>query len=112
MTGGPNADAFGAAIEDVDRLIVPTICLYEVYRRFRSQRDEPAALDVIGTMMEGRVVDLDSALALTSARLGLEHRLHLADSVIYATARAFDATLWTQDADFEGLEGVRYFPRN
>ena len=91
---------------------MPTLCLYEVYRRIRSQRDEPAALDVIGAMMEGRVVGLDDSLALTSARLSLEHRLHLADSVIYATARAFDATLWTQDADFEALDGVRYFARS
>lgn len=82
-----------------------------MYRRLRFERDETAALDVIGAMMEGRVVELDDSLALTSARLGLEHRLHLADSVIYATARAYDATVWTQDADFEGLEGVRYFPR-
>lgn len=63
-------------------------------------------------MMEGRIVDLDADLALASARMGLEFRLPLADRVIYATARAHDATLWTQDADFEGLEGVRYYPKD
>lgn len=111
VAGGPGADAFGPAIEDVERLVVPTLCLYEVYRRLRPQRGEPAALEVVAAMMEGRVVDLDADLALVSARSGLEHRLPLADSVIYATARAHDATLWTQDSDFEGLDGVRYFPK-
>jgi predicted nucleic acid-binding protein len=68
-------------------------------------------LEVIGAMMEGRVVDLDASLALMSARTGLATGLSLADSVILATARAHEATLWTQDADFEGMEGVRYFER-
>jgi predicted nucleic acid-binding protein len=90
---------------------VPSLCLYEVYHRLRSQRDEPVALEVIGAMMEGRVVDLDASLALMSARTGLATGLSLADSVILATARAHEATLWTQDADFEGMEGVRYFER-
>jgi predicted nucleic acid-binding protein len=60
-------------------------------------------------MMQGRVVDLDADLALAAARFGLRHRLPLADSIVYATARRFEATVWTQDADFDGLPDVRYF---
>jgi len=111
VAGGPAADAFAPAIEDVRRLVVPTVCLYEVYRRMRPQRGEPAALEVVAAMMEGRIVDLDADTALMAARAGLEFRLPLADSVIYAIARAHDATVWTRDADFEGLEGVRYLPK-
>lgn len=85
--------------------------MYEVYRRIRPQRGEPAAFELVAAMMEGRVVELDASLALMAARTGLERGLLLADSVIYATARAHGATLWTQDADFEGLDGVRYFPK-
>lgn len=90
---------------------MPSLCVYEVYRRMRPQRGDPAAFELVAAMMEGRVVDLDASLALMAARAGLELGLPLADSVIYATARAHDATLWTQDADFEGLEGVRYVPK-
>lgn len=85
--------------------------MYEVYRRLRPQRGDPAAFEIVAAMMEGRLVDLDAGLALVAAGVGLELGLPLADSVIYATARTHDATLWTQDADFEGLEGVRYFPK-
>ncbi len=77
----------------------------------RPQRGDSAAFELVAAMMEGRVVDLDASLALMAARTGLELGLPLADSVIYATAQAHDATLWTQDADFEGLEGVRYVPK-
>lgn len=92
-------------------LIVPTVCLYEVYRWMFRQRGEVAALDVVAAMMEGTVEDLTPELAILAARLGLELGLPLADSILYASARARDATLWTMDADFEGLEGVRYFAR-
>lgn len=112
MGGGSNASAFAHPIQDVRNLVVPTVCLHEVYRRMFRQKGEVAALGVVAAMMEGRMVDLDAALAILAARLGLEHGLPLADSIIYATARAQGATVWTMDTDFEGLEGVRYFARD
>jgi len=105
---GPNADFFAPAIEDVSSLIVPTISLYEVFKRVLQQRGEGEALQAIAVMMEGRVVELTAEIALEAARLSVERRLPMADSVMLATARAYDAVLWTQDADFEGMEGVRY----
>ena len=65
---------------------------------------------VASVLTSGRVVDLDSALAISAARLGVRHRIPLADSIVLATARRYSATVWTQDADFETLEGVRYRP--
>jgi predicted nucleic acid-binding protein len=59
-------------------------------------------------MQQGRIVELDSALALIAARIGTDTKLALADSVVLATARQADATLWTQDADFEGLPDVKF----
>lgn len=105
---GPAAGFFASAIEDQGSLIVPTLSLYEVFKRVVQQRDESAALNAVALMQQGTVVELTASLALSAAALGASLKLPLADSVIYATARAYDATLWTQDADFEGLPRVRY----
>ena len=108
FAGGPQAGQFAGAIEKVTHLIVPTIVLLEVTRRVMQQRGEDEALQVAAMLHQGQLVALDSGLALSAAQLGVAHRLPLADSIIYATARQFDATVWTMDADFEGLAGVRY----
>jgi predicted nucleic acid-binding protein len=105
---GPNAGFFAPAIEREGKLVVPSLCLTEVFRRVLQQRDEGAALQAVAVMGRGRVVDLDAAIALTAGRLGVELRLPLADSVVLATARHHGAEVWTQDGDFEGLPGVRY----
>ncbi len=102
---GPNAEFFAGPIETV-------ISLYEVFKRVLQQRNEGAALQAVALMQQGRVLDLSAALALSAARLSLDHRLPMADSLMLATARAFDATLWTQDGDFEGIAGVRYKPKS
>lgn len=103
-----NATFFAAAIEAVDQLIVPSISLLEVFKRLLQQRAENEALQGVAYMRQGRVIDLDADLAVESARLGTELKLPLADSVILATARRFDALLWTQDSGFENINGVRY----
>lgn len=85
--------------------------LFEVFKRVLQQRDESAALQAVAVMQQGTVVDLGAAIAVDAARLGLELKLPLADSVILATARQYGAELWTQDADFQGIEGVQYRKR-
>lgn len=105
---GDHAGFFAPAILDTERLIVPTLVLLEVFKRVLQQRGEGPALLAVALMRQGSVVELDAELALSAARLGVQHRLALADSVIYATARRFDALLWTQDADFDGLPQVRF----
>lgn len=108
FANGANAGFFAPAIEDLDGLLVPSISILEVFKRVLAQRGEREALQAAAHMRLGRVVDLDAALALWAARISLDLKVPLADSVILATARAHDAVLWTQDRDFEGLEGVRY----
>ena len=108
---GPNAGAFQPAILAVEALIVPTICLLEVFKRMCREKGEDAALDVVSQMRQGLVVDLDADLALEAGRLGIEFKLPLADSVILATAYLHGATLWTQDEHFDGMDGVRYIPK-
>ncbi len=105
---GKNAAFFAPAIEDTARLVVPTLSLFEVFKRVLQQRGDPPALQAVALMHQGRIVDLDATLALAAARVSAVERLPLADSVMLATARAHGATLWTQDADFAGRDGVRY----
>lgn len=106
---GPGARQFAAPIEAVSTLVVPTICLLEVFKVVLRERDENDALQAAALMQQGRLVDLDPTLALSAAQLGVAHKLPLADSIVYATAQAFGAMLWTQDTDFEALPDVRYF---
>ena len=108
LADGPNAGFFAPAIEATDELVVPSICLLEVFKRVCQQRGEGDALQAVALMQQGRVVNLDSPLALSAAKLGVDARLALADSVVLATARQADAALWTQDADFQGLPGVKF----
>ena len=103
-----HADFFAEAIEDLDNLIVPTISLYEVFKKVLHLRGETAAIQAAAHMQLGQVVDLTTPIALNAASLSLKLKIPMADSMILATARAFQATLWTQDEDFEGLDGVRY----
>lgn len=111
FAAGPQAGKFAAPIEDVSSLLVPTFVLLEVTRRVMQQRGEDEALQVAALLHQGQVVALDSAVALSAAQLGVAHKLPLADSVIYATAKQYQATVWTMDSDFSGLARVRYFPK-
>jgi toxin FitB len=111
FAAAPNAAFFTPVIEDIDKLVVPTLSLFEVFKSLLRQRGEVAALQALAQMRLGHVRDLDQAIAIEAALLS--HKLHIAmaDSVMLATARLTKATLWTQDADFKGLEGVKYFEK-
>jgi toxin FitB len=106
---GPNASVFAKPIEATRSLLVPSLALFEVFKRVSQQRNEDEALRAIAVMEQGRVVDLDRATALEAARLSIQHRVAMADSIMLATAQRNRATLWTQDSDFEGLPGARYY---
>ena len=109
--GSPLADKFAAPIEDRAKLVVPSIVIYEVTRRLRSTLGEATADAALAELSIAQVAPLTATLAYSAARVGAEHKLAMADSIIYATTLAHDATLWTQDEDFEGLDKVRYVPR-
>jgi predicted nucleic acid-binding protein len=111
FTEGGNADFFSKPIRDVDNLIVPTICIYEVFKRLLAERDEDSALLSVGLMSHGREVELDRNIAIDAAQISRELKLAMSDSIILAAARAHNATLWTQDAHFKGLEGVKYIEK-
>jgi len=108
LAAGPNADFFAPAIEATDELIVPTISIYEVFKRVLQQRGEGDAIQTVALMQQGKVVDLTVHLSLEAARTSVALGIPMADSIILSTAAVHDATLWTQDADFADVEGVRY----
>jgi len=108
FTDGANADFFASAVEDTEHLIVPTLCIAEVFKILLRERDESAAFSAISAMNQGKLVELTLNLAINAAKIGLSYKLPLADSVIYATAKAEGALLWTQDAHFENLTSVRF----
>src|SRR5260221_12256536 len=108
---GPNAAVFAKPSEATRSLVVASLSLFEVFKRVSQQRDEDEALRAIAVMEQGTVVDLHRATALDAARVSIQHRLSMADSVMLATAQRHRATLWTQDADFDGLPGARYYAK-
>ncbi|MEZ5320089.1 MAG: type II toxin-antitoxin system VapC family toxin [Vicinamibacterales bacterium] len=108
FAGTRAARHFAHAIEDTAHLVVPVITIYEVFRKVRRERGDDDALQVVAAMLHGAIVDIDVPLAIEAGQLNLP----LADSLVYATAQRHEATLWTQDADFDGLPGVKYFARD
>ena len=100
------------AIQDQSELLVPTLCLFEVYRHVLRHLNREEALGVVGAMHRGTVVELDNSIALDAAELSVATRLPLADSIILATARTHGVTLWTQDVDFQGHEAVSLHPKS
>ena len=105
------AKNFAKAIESTETLLVPTISIFEVFKKVTKERGEDLALQAVALMQQGRVVALDVSISLTASKISLEVNIPMADSIILATARLHKATLWTQDADFRGLDGVRYFKK-
>jgi predicted nucleic acid-binding protein len=103
-----NAALFAEPIEDTENLIVPVICLYEVFKKVHLVAGESMALRAVAQMKQGRVIDLSEEIALKAALLSNRHKLPMADSLIYATGQIENALIWTQDSDFEHLDGVRY----
>jgi toxin FitB len=109
--GGGNADFFTAPIQDVDNLLVPAICTYEVFKRISLKRGEEEALQAIGFMALGREVYLNREIAIFAAQISIEAKLAMADSIILATAQSLDAVLWTQDEHFKTIPGVRFIEK-
>jgi predicted nucleic acid-binding protein len=105
---GPNAAFFAPAIEKSSDLLVPTIVVFEVYKRIREQRDQRAALEAVSALQQGRIIDLTVTLAIAAGGISHFEKLPMADSIIIATARAENAVIWTQDADFEKIKQVRF----
>jgi predicted nucleic acid-binding protein len=109
---GPNASFFSRPLQRTADLVVPSLTLYEVFKVVLRQCSESDALQSVALMQQGSVVDLTSNIAILASKMSIDHQLPMADSIILATARVFKATIWTQDSDFNGIDGVQYVAKN
>jgi predicted nucleic acid-binding protein len=105
---GPNATFFSPPIEALDELVVPTVCLFEAFKKISLVADQSRALRAIAQMQQARVIDLTADIAVKASLLSIERRLPMADATIYATAKSVGATVWTQDEHFRGLPDVSF----
>ena len=111
FSDGPNAGEFAEPIQKTDSLIVPTLTMYEVFKVALREKGEDAALQAVAIMKQSQEVDLNSTLAILAAKTSFDFKLPMADAIILTTAYAYKATVWTQDEDFAGIDGVKYFPK-
>lgn len=111
LADGQQAVSFEEPLQDLDKLIVPTICLYEVFKVVLRERGEDDALQAVALMKQGKVVDLNEEIALDAAKISLGHKIPMADSIVLATGRTLEAIIWTLDGDFANFDGVKYFPK-
>jgi predicted nucleic acid-binding protein len=111
FSDGPNSNHFSAPLKDSASLIVPVISIYEVFKVVLREAGENEALQAVAAMQKGKVIDLTTNLAMSAAKLSLHHKLPMADSIILATAKAHNCTIWTLDADFKNISGVKFFSK-
>ena len=106
----PNAKHFLTPLNDPDSLVVPTVTIYEVFKVVLRESSENEALQAAAAMRKGTVVDLTASIAIAASKISLEHKIPMADSIVLATAKQFEATIWTQDSNFKNIDDVKYFP--
>ena len=111
FSDGPNAEIFAEPIQKISSLIVPTLSMYEVFKVALREQGEDAALQAVAIMKQGQEVDLNSNLAIQAAKISFDLKMPMADAIILTTARIYQATVWTQDDDFVGMSGVKYFQK-
>jgi predicted nucleic acid-binding protein len=111
FAGSKNAEEFSSPIRANEKLIVPTICIYEVSKIILRESDESHLLQALAAIQKGTVVDLTPSLSTAAAKISLKYKIPMADSIIYATATKFNAVVWTQDINFKDLQNVQYIPK-
>lgn len=107
----PQAKHFNTPLTDPSILVVPTVSIYEVFKVVLRESTENEALQAVAAMQKGKVVDLTPALAISASKISLTHNLPMADSIILATAREYEATLWTLDSDFKNIKDVKCYSK-
>ncbi|MFC1513843.1 type II toxin-antitoxin system VapC family toxin [candidate division KSB1 bacterium] len=107
-----NADFFAEPLNNLENVIVPAICIYEVFKVVLRERSENDALMAVSVMMQGKIIDVNSEIAIESAKLSHNHKLPMADSIILASAELYDAEIYTQDKDFRNFNNVHYIKKS
>lgn len=108
---GANAKRFAKVLSSTAPLIVSAISIYEIAKYTTREAGEQAAAELLAFIRQYQIVEINADLCITAAGISARHQLTMADSLIYATSLANEATLWTQDVDFNGLPHVKYFAK-
>jgi len=111
LSDGKNADSFANPLHEIENVIVPTICIYEVFKVVLREKGENEAIQSVALMQQGNIVDLSFEISIQAAKFSLDNKIPMADSIIYTTGQIYNAIIWTQDDDFKNLSGVKYFPK-
>ena len=111
FAGSRVGDEVSSVIEDTDHLLVPSIIIYEVFKKLILELDEDKAIYAVAHMKQGHIVNLDTDLAIYAAKIGKDNKLAMADSIIYAITKKYNVLLWTQDKHFKDLKSVKYFEK-
>jgi len=112
LSDGKNADSFSTPLNDIENVIVPTICVYEIFKVVLREKGENEALQAVALMKQGNIVDLSFEISIQAARFSIDNKIPMADSIIYTTGKIYNAIIWTQDDDFKNLPGVKYFRKD
>jgi predicted nucleic acid-binding protein len=111
FAGTDSGNIVSEIVEDTNSLIIPTITLYEVFKKLLLETTEDDALFCRAHLKQGNIINLNDELSLFASKLSLEFKLPMADSIIYATNLKYNCVLWTQDRHFSGLNFVNYFEK-
>lgn len=109
--GGENSRIFAEPIKKTEELLVPVICIYEISKVILRESNEDNLMQALAAIQKAKIVELSSSISIAAAKVSLKYKLPMADSIIYATAMRFGATVWTQDADFQNLPNIKYLPK-
>ena len=110
FANGPLAESYASFIEraNAENTVTPTIVIYEVYKRIKSVKGEQKALEAYAQMSRTKIVELTSSISLDAADISIALNLGMADSIILATAKAYNAEAVTSDEHLKGIERVRF----
>lgn len=108
---GANGPWFKPVIENTSELLVSSVNMYEVHQVLSRKLPIELRDMCLEVMRRAPVIELNDERAIAASELSLKHGLAMADAAIYAIALEHKAVLWTQDADYQGLKGVKYFPK-
>lgn len=108
LAGGEKADAFATFLTNTESVLLPSVVVYEVYKKLLRERGSSTAAQFLSQAygFQEREIPLDTGLAALAAQVSVEKHLAMADAIVYATAQAHRAQLVTSDTRFSGLPGV------
>jgi len=110
---GPLAENYATFIENAnpENTVTPTIVIYEVYKRIKSIKGEEKALEAYAQMSCTKIVELTSPISLKAADISITLSLGMADSIVVATAKTYNAETVTSNEHLKSLERVKFISK-